>query len=86
MRKLGAGEHLGPFLGGILEPQLQRVHADLPRQNIEHALHREVTERRARRAIGRDLRAIANHVVTDRAGIRHRRTGRAGATETNTME
>src|SRR5271169_4710516 len=70
VRKLGAGEHLGPLFGGVLEPQLQRVHADLLRQNIEHALHREVADRRARRAIGRDLRAVAHYVVTDRARIR----------------
>ena len=70
VRQRGAGEHLGPFLGGILEPQPQRVHANLLRQNIEHALHREGAHRRARRAIGRDLRTVANHVVADRARIR----------------
>ena len=70
MPELAAGEHLGPLFGGVLEPALQRVHADLLRQNIEHTLHREGTERRARHAIGRDLRATTDHVVTDRARIR----------------
>ena len=53
MRVLRPGERLRADAGGVLQPQLQRVHADLLRQHVEHALHREGADRRARRAIGR---------------------------------
>ena len=59
-----------PGLGGVLQPQLERVHADLLRQHVEHALDREGADRRARRAIGRDLRAVGHDVVADRARVR----------------
>ena len=68
--KLGAGQHLGPRLGGVLQPKFQRVHADLLRQHVERALDRESADRRTGRAIGRDLRAVAHHVVTGRAHVR----------------
>ena len=70
MPELAAGEHLRPLLGRVLEPQLQRVHADLLRQHVEHALDRVGAHRRARRPIGRDLRTVAHHVVADRVRVR----------------
>ncbi len=55
--------------GGVLQPQLQRVHADLLRQHVEHAFHREGGNRRARCAIRGGLGTVADDIVSDRAGI-----------------
>ncbi len=70
VRKLCAGEHLRSRLGGVLQPQFQRVHADLPGQNVEHAFYRKGPDRRARRTIGRNLWAVGYDVVADRARVR----------------
>ena len=53
------------LLGRVLEAQLDRVHADLAGDLVDHALDRELGDRPARRAIGRDLRPVRHHVVAD---------------------
>ena len=55
---------------GVLQAQFQRIHADLRRQHVDHALHRVGGDRRARRAIRRRLGPVAHHVVADGARIR----------------
>ena len=59
-------------LGRILQPHLQRIEAERLRDLVQHALGREGTERRARRAIRRHLRPVRHHVVADRQHIRDR--------------
>ena len=53
---------LRALLGRILLPQHQRVHLQGRGQLVERALHRERTDRRAGRAIGRDLGPVRHHV------------------------
>ena len=56
---------LGALLGRVLEAQLDRVHADRLGDLVDHLLDRELGDRAARRAIGRHLRPVADHVVAD---------------------
>src|SRR6185369_14089300 len=60
---------LGALFGGVLEAQLERVHADAPRELVDHALDRECGDRRAWRSIGSELRPIAHHIVADDAHV-----------------
>ena len=50
---------LGAFLGRVLEAEIERIHADLLGQFVDHALDREGRHRRAGRAIGGLLRPVA---------------------------
>jgi hypothetical protein len=61
---------LCPLLCGILQPQLQRIHLQRFGEFIEHALDRVGADRRAWRAIGRDLGAVGEHVEADRQHVR----------------
>ena len=69
---------LGALLGGILQAQLDRIHAELLGQLIHHALDREGADRRARRAVGRDLGAVGDDVEALREHVRDV-VGREGA-------
>ena len=69
-RKHRAVRGLGALLGGVLQPQLQRIHLQRFGQLVHHALHRVRADRRARRAIGRDLGAVGKHVEADRKNVR----------------
>ncbi len=55
----------GAFLGGVLDPELDRIHADLLGQLIDRAFDRKGRHRRRRRAIGRGLRPVDQHLVAD---------------------
>jgi hypothetical protein len=68
-RKHRAMRGLCSLLGGILQPQLQRIHLQRFGKFIEHALHRIGADRRARRAIGCDLGAVGEHVEADRQHV-----------------
>jgi hypothetical protein len=58
MAELWPVDHRRPGLRGILEPQLQRVHANFLRQDVEHALDRKSRDRGARRPVGGRFRPI----------------------------
>src|SRR5262252_11156594 len=60
---------LGPLFGGVLQAQLEWVHADARREFVDHALDRVGGDRRARRAVGGELRPIAYDVVADDAHV-----------------
>ncbi len=64
-------DHRRPRPRRVFEAQLQRVDADLLGHDVERAFDRERRDRRARRAIGRRLWAVADDVVADRAGVRN---------------
>ena len=70
MAELRPIDHLGALARGVLQPQLERIDAELLREDVEHALHRERRDRRARRPVGRNLRPVADHVVADGARVR----------------
>ena len=61
---------LGALLGGVLQAQLERIHAELLGQLVEHALDGIGADRSAGRAIGRDLGAVGDDVVAQRVGVR----------------
>jgi hypothetical protein len=61
---------LGALPGGVLQPQFQRIHLQRFGKFVEHALDRIGADRRARRAIGRDLGAVRQHVEADRQHMR----------------
>ena len=63
---------------GVFEPQLQRVHANLLGQDVEHALDRKRRDRRARRPVGGRFRPVAHDVVAHRVLVRGV-VGREGA-------
>src|SRR5262252_5075802 len=60
---------LGPLFGGVLQAQLEWVHADARREFVDHALDRVCGDRRARRTVGGELRPIASDVVADDAHV-----------------
>ena len=62
---------LGAVLRRVLLAQRQRIDAQLQRQFVDGAFDRERGDRRARGAIGRDLRTVADR----RRSRRHRRSG-----------
>ena len=94
MRVLRSEDRRRTDARGVLQPQLQRIHADLGRQHVDHALHGEGRDRRTGCAICRRLRSVANHVVANRtlcrnvirrertqAAVHHRRTGEGASLE-----
>ena len=69
---------LGALLGGVLQAQLERIHPELLGELVEHALDGIGADRRAGRAVGRDLRAVGDDVEAHRVGVRDV-VGREGA-------
>ena len=74
--KADAREHravrgLRPFLRGVLQAEVERVHLQGFGDLVEHAFDRIGADRRARRAIGRDLRAVGADVVPFREQVRN---------------
>ena len=67
----------GALLGGVQEPEVERIHPNLLRQVIDHRLRGELGVRRARRAVGVrrrlvDENAKALHIpVLDVVGRKH---------------
>ena len=61
--ELGAVGHLAALDGRVLEPEIDGVHADPPGELVHHAFDREARHRRARRAIGRRLGPVGDHIV-----------------------
>ena len=61
---------LGAIAGAILLAQRNRVLAQLARQVVHRAFHREGRDRRTRRTIRRHLRPVADHVVADDIDVR----------------
>ena len=57
------------FACGVLDAEVDRIHADLLGQFVDHALHREGRHRRRRRAIGRGLRPVDQNFVADRLDV-----------------
>ena len=70
MRVLRATQGRRADPGDVLDPHIQRVHADFLGAHVQHRLDREVGDRRARGAIRRGLRAVGHHVEADGAGVR----------------
>ena len=60
---------LGAVLRRVFLAQRQRVHAQFLGQLVEGAFHRKGGDRRAGRAIGRDLGAVADDVIADDVDI-----------------
>src|SRR6185312_13332375 len=80
---------LGALLGGVLQAELDRIHAELLRQHVERRFDGPRRDRRAGGAIGRDLGPVADdveaddvHVVDVVAGIR----AHAGRTDRRARE
>ena len=59
----------GAFPGSVPDAEFNRVHADLLRQLIDDAFHREGGHRCRRRAIGRCLGPIDQHLIADRFDV-----------------
>ena len=68
----------GAFLRGVLDAELDRIHADLLGQLVDGAFHREGRHRRRRRAIGRGLRPVDQHFVADRLDVLELVAGKRG--------
>ena len=61
---------LDPVFGRVLLAQRQGIDAELTRQLVEAAFDAPGRIRRAGRAVGRDLRPVADHVVAGDLGVR----------------
>ena len=74
---------LRAFLGGVLEAELDRIQAQRLGQFVDHALDRELGNRRSRCAVGGDLRPVGDDVIADDLHvleiIRRERGHRTGA-------
>ncbi len=59
----------GAFARRVLDAEIDRCHAELMRQFLDHALDREIRHRRTRCTIGDGLWPVGDDVVTDGADI-----------------
>src|SRR3954470_10523301 len=62
-RKHRAVRGFGSFLRGVLQAEVERIHLQRFGDFIHHAFDRIGADRRTRRAIGRDLRAVGDDVI-----------------------
>ena len=72
------------FPGAVLQPDFQRIEAQLLADLVDHAFRREGTERGARGPISRDLRAVGDDIIPGREDVRDV-VGREGAADRTTQ-
>ena len=80
---------LGALLGGVLQAEVERIHLQRFGEFVEHAFDGVGADRRARRAIGRDLGAVGDDVVAHRrarSGCRRARSAARGAADRRARE